>query len=93
MPSTIETIDFALYDWLNEELNIHCSTNEGWKKVPLIWSMAERAYQIKDNKDLRSKDVFILPAISIERVSLVKDPAFKGVAWSHIPRRNDAKGG
>ena len=93
MPSTIETIDFALYDWLNEELNIHCTTNEGWKKVPLIWSMAERAYQIKDNKDLRDKNVFILPALSIERVSLVKDPSFKGVAWSHIPRRNDAKGG
>jgi len=93
MPSTIETIDFALHDWLNEELNVHCTTNEGWKKVPLIWSMAERAYQIKDNKELRDKNVFILPAISIERTSLIKDPSFKGVAWSHIPRRNDAKGG
>jgi hypothetical protein len=93
MPSTIETIDFALYDWLNEDLDVYCTTNEGWKKVPLIWSMPERAYQIKDNKSLRDKDIFILPAISIERVSLVKDPSFKGVAWSHIPRRNDAKGG
>lgn len=93
MPSTIETIDLALYDWLNEELDIFCTTNEGWKKVPLIWSMPERAFQIKDNKDLRKKDTFILPAISVERVSLVKDPSFKGVAWSHIPRRPDAKGG
>jgi len=93
MPSTIETIDLALYDWLNEELDIFCTTNEGWKKVPLIWSMPERAYQIKDNKDLRKKDTFILPAISVERVSLTKDPSFKGVAWSHIPRRPDAKGG
>lgn len=94
MPSTVETIDYALYDWLNEELNIFCTTNEGWKKVPLIWSMPERAFQVKDNKDLRNNDnVFTLPAISIERASLVKDPNFKGVAWSHIPRRNDAKGG
>lgn len=93
MPSTVETIDFALFDWLTEEMNIFCTTNEGWKRVPIIWSMAERAYQIKDNKDLRDKDVFILPAISVERVSLVKDPSFKGVAWSHIPRKNDAKGG
>lgn len=92
-PSTIETIDFALYEWLNEELNIFCTTNEGWKKVPLVWSMPERAFQIKDNKDLRKKDVFVLPAMSIERVSLVKDPNMKGVAWSHIPRKDDAKGG
>jgi hypothetical protein len=93
MPSTIETIDFALYDWLNEEMNIHCTTNEGWKKVPLVWSMAERASQIKKNKDLRDKNVFVLPAISIERSSLIKDPNMKGVAWAHIPRQNDAKGG
>jgi|TARA_Y100000361_G_scaffold153712_1_gene176306 hypothetical protein len=93
MPSTIETIDYALYDWLNEDLDIFTQTNEGWKKVPLIWSMPERSFQIKENKDLRSKDIFILPAISIERTSMEKDPNFKGVAWSHIPRINDPKGG
>lgn len=93
MPSTIETVDFALYDWLNEDLEVFCTTNEGWKRVPLIWSMPERSFQIKNDKDLRKKDVFVLPAISIERTSLEKDPNFKGVAWSHLPRQNDAKGG
>tara|TARA_R100001015_G_C4626404_1_gene185387 strand:- start:841 stop:1710 length:870 start_codon:yes stop_codon:yes gene_type:complete len=93
MPSTIETIDTALYQWLDEELNISCKTNEGFKKVPLIWSMPERSFQTKDNKDLRNKDIFVLPAISIERVSMQKDPNFKGVAWSFLPRINDAKGG
>ncbi len=93
MPSTIETIDFALYEWLNEDLQIFCTTNEGWKRVPLIWSMPERSFQIKDNKDLRNKDVFVLPAVSIERTSMEKDPNMKGVAWSHVPRQNDAKGG
>ncbi len=93
MPSTIETIDFALNDWLEEELGIFCTTNEGWKKVPLVWSMPERSFQIKDNKDLRKKDIFVLPAVSIERTSLEKDPNMKGVAWSHIPRQNDPKGG
>ena len=58
MPSTIETVDVALYNWLDEELNIFCTTNEGWKKVPLIWSMPERSFQIKDNKDLRNRDIF-----------------------------------
>lgn len=93
MPSTIETVDVALFNWLNEELNIFCTTNEGWKKVPLIWSMAERSFQIKDKKDLRNKDVFTLPAVSIERTSVVKDPNMKGVAWANVPRQNDAKGG
>ena len=93
MPSTIETIDFSLNDWLEEELGIFCTTNEGWKKVPLVWSMPERSFQIKDNKDLRKKDIFVLPAVSIERTSLEKDPNMKGVAWSHIPRQNDPKGG
>ncbi len=93
MPSTIETVDVALFNWLNEEINIFCTTNEGWKKVPLIWSMAERSYQIKDKKELRNKNVFTLPAISIERTSVNKDPNMKGVAWSNIPRQNDAKGG
>tara|TARA_R100001015_G_C4629618_1_gene190618 strand:- start:842 stop:1711 length:870 start_codon:yes stop_codon:yes gene_type:complete len=93
MPSTIETIDFALYEWLDEELNIFCTTNEGFKKLPLIWSMPERSFQTKNNKDLRSKDIFVLPALSIERTSMEKDPNMKGVAWSHVPRQNDAKGG
>ena len=94
MPSTIETIDYALHEWLNEKLNIFCTTNEGWKKVPIIWSMPERAFQIKENKELRNlENIFTLPAMSVERISLIKDPQMKGVAWSHIPRRNDAKGG
>ena len=94
MPSTIETIDMALSDWLTEEMDIFCTTNEGWRKVPLIWSMPERSFQIKDNKDLRSsKNMFTLPVISIERTSLVKDPNVKGVAWAHLPQYNDARGG
>ena len=94
MPSTIETIDRALYSWLNEELNVFCTTNEGWKKVPIIWSMAERAHQVKSNKDLRNRDgIFTLPVMVIERNQLVKDPAMKGVAWAHVPPYNDPKGG
>ena len=47
----------------------------------------------KDKKELRNHNVFTLPAISIERTSVVKDPNMKGVAWANIPRQNDAKGG
>ena len=33
MPSTLETIDMALYDYLNEELDIHAKTNKGFKSL------------------------------------------------------------
>ena len=45
-PSTIETIDYAMYDWLNESMDLHTTTNKGWKKVPIIWTSAERSFQI-----------------------------------------------
>ena len=94
MPSTIETIDRAFHRWLDEEFNIFSTTNKGWKKVPVIWVSAERAHQIKNNKDLRdSNGVLRLPLITLERTSIVKDPASKGVAWAHLPPKNDAKGG
>lgn len=94
MPSTIETIDRALFNWLSEDLGVFSTTNEGWEKVPLIWSMAERAYQIKSNKELRNKEgIFTLPVMVLERKELIKDPAMKGVAWAHVPPYNDPRGG
>tara|TARA_R110001583_G_scaffold91770_2_gene233803 strand:+ start:404 stop:1258 length:855 start_codon:yes stop_codon:yes gene_type:complete len=94
MPSTLETIDQALYNWLNDSLDIFATTNTGWKKVPLIWVSAERAYQVKHSKDLRdSYGVLKFPIISIERSSIVKDPSRKGIYQANLPPRNDAKGG
>jgi len=94
MPSTLETIDRAFYDWLDDSLDIFSTTNSGWKKVPLIWISAERSYQVKHNKDLRdSYGVLKLPIMSIERTSIVKDPTKKGIYQANIPPVNDAKGG
>jgi len=74
MPSKIETIDRAFYTWLDEKMNIHSTTNKGWKKVPVIWLSAERSFQIKNNKDIRdSKGVVKLPLISVERAMLTKN--------------------
>ena len=53
MPSTLETIDRALFSFLNEELDLHVNTNKGWSKVPVLWVSAERAFQIKNDKELR----------------------------------------
>jgi len=94
MPSTLETIDQALYNWIDESLDISATTNTGWKKVPLIWVSAERSFQIKHNKDLRDPyGVLRLPLISIERSSIVKDPSRKGIYQANIPPKDDSKGG
>ena len=93
-PSTLETIDYAMYNYLNEELNLFSSTHDGWDKVPIIWSSAERSYQLKHDKDLRDEDgALILPLITIERTSVIKDPASKGTVWANVPPVDDIKGG
>ncbi len=51
-PSTIETIDFAIYNLINEGFDLHTSTNTGFKKVPVLWISPERAFNSKD-KEIR----------------------------------------
>jgi|TARA_R110002167_G_scaffold248158_1_gene454162 hypothetical protein len=86
MPSTLEVIDRALYKFAEEDLNIHVNSNKGWKKVPIIWVSAERAYQIKNDQNLRdSQGALKLPLITIERTSVEKDPSFKGGFQAHVP--------
>lgn len=86
MPSTLETMDRAFFKWISEELDIFATTQKGWEKVPVIWVSAERAYQIKNDKDLRDKQgVLKLPLITIDRTSIVKDSTMPGKVTSHIP--------
>jgi len=94
MPSTLETIDYALYDFINEKLNLFTTTNEGFEKVPIIWASAERAFQIKNNKDVRdSEETLILPLITVERKSVIKEPNKRGLPWANVMPINDSKGG
>lgn len=93
-PSTIETIDLAMYDWLNKELDLHATTNKGWKKTPVIWVSPERSFAIKSNRDLRDDTgTFILPVITLERLAGEKNPARKGSVWSNIVPATDKQGG
>lgn len=72
-PSTLENIDFALFNWIDKEINPNCITNEGFRKVPIIWASTERSFQIKNFKDLRDKDgTLVTPFISIERGNISK---------------------
>ena len=94
MPSTIETIDVAMFNYLNETLNLHVQTNKGFKKVPVVWVASERSNQIKNRKELRDDNGFLIfPMMTLERTGMRKDPTFKGVAWSHLPNYPDEKGG
>ncbi len=47
-PSTLETIDYSIYDYMNDDINFSVTTNKGFEKVPVIWVASERAYQIKN---------------------------------------------
>tara|TARA_R110002020_G_scaffold325962_1_gene541707 strand:+ start:579 stop:1466 length:888 start_codon:yes stop_codon:yes gene_type:complete len=87
--SSIEDIDYAMMSWLKEDLELSTLTNEGNKRVPVLWQTPERAFQIKKNHDLRHPiddggGVITLPVVSIERTGIVKDPARKGGFQAHL---------
>ena len=94
-PSTLETIDFALYNWLNEKLDIYTDSNEGRRKVPIIWITAERAFQVKNDKELREIDSqsIIYPAMVVERNSVSKTTADQRVIPGNIFPQMDRKRG
>jgi hypothetical protein len=92
-PSTIETVDFAMTEWV-QSLNVHAQTNKGFKPVPVLWVAAERSYSVKNNKDLRdSSGAVILPLLTVERTSMTKDLSRKGAAFGNLPPVADYKGG
>ena len=92
-PSTIETIDFAIYNLINDGFDLHTSTNGGFKKVPVLWIHPERAFNSKD-KDIRdSVGKLKLPLITVERTAMSKDPTFKGGYQAHVfPKLDGPRG-
>ena len=92
--STIETIDVAMYNFVNEVLDIKCITSSGFKKVPVVWTSAERLFQSKKDSSFRDADgSLILPIITIERKNVVKDLSKKGTVYANIPPLDKARGG
>jgi len=90
MPSTLETIDRALFEYIDDNLDISCTTNKGWNKVPFYWAGAERAYQIKHDRELRDNNgVLVYPLMTVERVSLTKDVGTRDSIFSPIPESKD----
>ena len=93
-PSTIGTIDEAVFKHIDEAFNLFVRTASGREKVPVIWQTAERTFQIKNNLESRdSAGKLILPLIAITRDSIEKDPSFKGKVQAHIFEKNNPEGG
>lgn len=85
-PSTLEDIDTALFNYVNDDLNIFCDTNEGFKKVPVLFASPERAFTIKDDPSLRPNGRTLeYPLVSIVRGNLVNNPQNKGKYGVYIP--------
>ncbi len=54
--SHIEDFDYCVFNYVNEDLNIFCTTNEGWSKVPVIFSSPERSFSSKNNQEIRDQN-------------------------------------
>lgn len=88
--SNIETVDSAFFRYIDETLNLHCTTAEGSKKVPVIWHNSERAYQIKNSVQIRDTNGSLIPPIiSINRKSISKDLGKKGAFQANLAPNNN----
>jgi len=85
--SSLEDIDTAIYNHINDQYNIYVDTNKGFEKVPVVYSLPERAYQIKNDPTLRTENgrTLIYPLISIRRGSLSINPQNKARFGVDIP--------
>ena len=92
--SELEDVDFAVYKFVDETLDLHTKTNKGFKKVPVIWAGSERAHNIKNDEIARDETgMVILPVVSIERVSVKKDANSKVIPYAAVDPVGDLKGG
>lgn len=92
--SRIEDVDAAMYNFINDNMNLHAHNGTGFKKVPVVMASAERSMLSKKGLGVRDDDgTLIMPIITIERTSMVKSPTEKGTVWANIPAMDKVKGG
>ena len=63
MPSTIENIDMALFEYIDNKLNLSCTTNKGFEKVPVIWVSAESLPNQEQQRVARRQRISNTPSI------------------------------
>ena len=87
-PSTLESIDRAIFDYIDSEMNISCETNEGFAKVPVMFASPERAFQMKSDQFSNHRvagRVLKYPLISLVRGATTKNPQNKGQYGVYVP--------
>jgi hypothetical protein len=92
--STLEDIDYAVYRFFDDYLELKTSTNKGFRKTPIVWAGSERAHSIK-NDDV-SRDLVgqvVLPIISIERASMKKSDKSRVIPYAVVDPVGDLQGG
>jgi len=90
--SSIETMDTAVFNFINNKLNFYTERNGESEKVPVLWSSAERAFQLKKQKELRDdNETLKYPLLTVYRESIEKDvegfPFTPGSNFFAIARR------
>ncbi len=92
--STLEDIDFAVYNFFDVAMDLRTKTNKGFRKAPVIWSGSERAHNIKNDKIKRDAvGQIILPVISIERGGVSKSEKSRSIPYASVDPVGDLKGG
>lgn len=90
--SRIDNIDTAMFNFINDQMDLSVNTNTGFKKVPVIMTSAERSRLSKSQ--IRDADgAIVLPLITIERTTINKNPNEKGTVYANIPPTDKTKGG
>ena len=92
--STLEDVDYAVYKFFDERLELKTNTNKGFTPVPVIWAGSERAHNIKNhkiNRDLTGQ--ITLPVISIERETVKKSDKSRVIPYAVVDPAGDMKGG
>jgi len=97
-PSTLESIDRAIFTHIDSKMNIFCDSNEGFSKVPVMFASPERAYQLKSDQLSSHRvagRVLKYPLISVVRGTTTKNPQNKGKYGVYVPPYYDfyKKGG
>jgi hypothetical protein len=92
--SELEDIDFAVYRFIDEGMNISTTSNKGFQKVPVIWAGSERAHNIKNTEIGRDLTGMVtLPIMTIERDSIKKTDKSRAIPYAKVDPHGDLRGG
>mgnify|MGYP003112509031 CR=1 FL=1 len=85
-PSTLENVDFAVYEYFDQIVNISSTTSDGFKKVPLFWVTPERSFARKFRALRDDNGMVIYPLVTMERKGINKDKAKRGKYYAALDR-------